>query len=68
MVNLMLGMSTVLRTPMVLARTDNNEVILGIVSSIMAAGGVVGGLVMSIWGGPKRKIHGVLVVQSHLTD
>jgi hypothetical protein len=26
----------------------------------MAAGGVVGGLVMSIWGGPKRKIHGVL--------
>jgi len=60
MVNLMLGMSTVLRTPLVLSRTGNDEVALGIVASIMAAGGVVGGLVMSIWGGPKRRIHGVL--------
>jgi hypothetical protein len=60
MVNLMLGMSTVLRTPMILARTGNDEIILGIVSSIMAVGGVIGGLVMSIWGGPKRRIHGVL--------
>ena len=60
MVNLMSGLSTVLRTPMVLARTGNNEIILGIVSSIMAGGGVVGGVVMSIWGGPKRRIHGIL--------
>lgn len=59
-VNLMLGLSTVLRTPMVLARTGNNELILGIVATVMAAGGVVGGLVMSLWGGPQRKIHGVL--------
>jgi MFS transporter, DHA3 family, macrolide efflux protein len=59
-VNLMLGMSTVLRTPLVLARTGNDEVALGIVASVMAAGGVIGGLVMSVWGGPKRRIHGVL--------
>ena len=59
MVNL-LAMSTVLRTPMILARTGNNEVTLGIVSSIAAVGGVAGGLVMSIWGGPRRRIHGVL--------
>jgi len=55
----LLAMSTVLRTPMILARTGNDEVILGIVASITAIGGVVGGLVMSIWGGPKRRIHGV---------
>lgn len=59
MVNL-LAMSTVLRTPMILARTGNDEIALGIVSSITAIGGVAGGLVMSIWGGPKRRIHGVL--------
>ena len=60
MVNLISGMSTMLRTPMVLARTGNNEFILGIVSSVMAGGGLVGGLVMSVWGGPKRRIIGVL--------
>ncbi len=59
MVNL-LAMSTVLRTPMILARTGNDEVALGIVSTIAAVGGVTGGLVMSIWGGPQRRIHGVL--------
>ena len=55
----LLAMSTVLRTPMILARTGNDEVTLGIVSSITAIGGVIGGLAMSIWGGPKRRIHGV---------
>lgn len=59
-VNLMMGMSILLRTPLVLARTGGDEIVLGIVSSWMAAGGIVGGLVMTIWGGPKRRIHGVL--------
>jgi hypothetical protein len=58
MVNL-LAMSTVLRTPMILARTGNDEAVLGIVSSITAIGGVAGGLAMSILGGPQRRIHGV---------
>jgi hypothetical protein len=58
MVNL-LAVSTVLRTPMILARTGNDEVALGIVSSITAIGGVAGGLAMSIWGGLRRRIHGV---------
>jgi DHA3 family macrolide efflux protein-like MFS transporter len=46
--------------PMILARTGNNELILGTVNSIGAIGGAVGGLVMSAWGGTKRKVHGVL--------
>jgi DHA3 family macrolide efflux protein-like MFS transporter len=45
---------------MILARTDNNEMILGSVQSAGAVGGIVGGLLMSAWGGPKRRIHGVL--------
>jgi len=58
--NFMSGLGTMVRTPMILARTGNNEITLGIASSIMAAGGLVGGLVMSIWGGPKRRVRGVL--------
>jgi len=35
---------------MILARTGNDKVILGIVQSIMGAGGVVGGVVVAAWG------------------
>jgi MFS family permease len=45
---------------MILASTNQNELIFGSVSSAGAIGGVVGGLAMSAWGGPKRRIHGVL--------
>jgi MFS family permease len=47
-------------TPMILARTGNDAGILGIVQSIMGVGGVGGSIVLSIWGGPKRRVHGVL--------
>lgn len=47
--------------PMVLARTGNNAAILAGVASATAAGEVAGGVLMSIWGGPRRRIHGVLI-------
>jgi len=47
--------------PMVLARTGGNELVLGSVQSLGAIGGVAGGLLLSAWGGPKRKVHGVLM-------
>jgi MFS family permease len=47
--------------PMILARTGGNQVILGSVLSALAVGGVVGGLIISAWGGPKRKIYGVVL-------
>jgi MFS transporter, DHA3 family, macrolide efflux protein len=46
---------------MILARTSDDTVILGSVQSAGAVGGVVGGLLLSTWGGPKRRIHGVLL-------
>jgi len=46
--------------PMILARTASNELILGTVQMALGTGGVAGGLLMSLWGGPKRKIYGVL--------
>ncbi|MGC9348337.1 MAG: hypothetical protein ACP5JG_09390 [Anaerolineae bacterium] len=46
---------------MILARTGNNEILLGTVQSLGAVGGLIGGLTLSAWGGPKRRIHGVLL-------
>jgi hypothetical protein len=46
---------------MVLARTGDDVMALGTVQSAAGVGGLVGGLLLSLWGGPKRRIHGVLV-------
>jgi MFS transporter, DHA3 family, macrolide efflux protein len=55
------GMGFILVAPTVLARTESNELILGTVQSAFGVGGVVGGLLLSTWGGFKRRIHGVLL-------
>jgi DHA3 family macrolide efflux protein-like MFS transporter len=47
--------------PMILAQTGNDELALGGVQAVMGVGGVVGGLLLSVWGGPKRRVHGVLL-------
>jgi predicted MFS family arabinose efflux permease len=45
---------------MVLARSGNNEWALGIVQSALGVGGVVGAVLVSTWGGPRKRIHSVL--------
>lgn len=60
-VNFTYMFSSVLLTPMILARTGNDELLLGSVMSIGSVGGLVGALTLSAWGGPKRRIHGVLL-------
>jgi MFS family permease len=47
-------------SPMILARTGNSELILGSVRSVMGIGSVIGGLLLSLWGGPKRRVYGVI--------
>ncbi len=47
--------------PMILARTGNDEIALASVQSVGAVGGVIGGLLLSAWGGPRRKVNGVLL-------
>jgi len=59
--NLFGGLAYAVTAPMILGRTGNNELIFGSVQSAGAIGGVVGGLAMSAWGGPKRRVHGVLL-------
>jgi MFS transporter, DHA3 family, macrolide efflux protein len=45
---------------MVLARSGGDSLALGAVEAALGVGGIIGGILMSVWGGPKRKIHGVL--------
>ena len=49
-----------LYSPMILARTNGNAQALASVSAMAGIGGVVGSIVVSIWGGPKQQIQGVL--------
>ena len=58
--NFFATMAYTLLAPMVLARTDSNTLIFASVETAGAVGGVVGGLIMSAWGGTKKKVHGVL--------
>jgi predicted MFS family arabinose efflux permease len=57
-INFLVAFISVLVTPLVMS--TSSEVVLG---TIMSAGGVgmlVGSFVMSVWGGPKRRVYGVL--------
>ncbi|MDY7023555.1 MAG: MFS transporter [Cyanobacteriota bacterium] len=47
--------------PMILARSGGNGNILGFAASAAGAGGITGAIIVSIWGGTKRRINGVLV-------
>jgi MFS transporter, DHA3 family, macrolide efflux protein len=48
-------------SPMILARSGNDARVLGGISAIAGLGGVTGALLLAIWGGPKRRIHGFLL-------
>jgi uncharacterized repeat protein (TIGR01451 family) len=58
--NFFSGLAYNVYAAMILARTANNELALGTVQSMGAVGGVVGGLAMAAWGGPRRRVNGVL--------
>jgi MFS family permease len=52
------GMVGALIAPMILGFTSSQD--LGAILSIAGAGMLIGSLVMSVWGGPRRRIRGVL--------
>lgn len=45
---------------MILSRSGGSEITLAIVQSALGFAGVVGGIILSVWGGPKRLIHPIL--------
>lgn len=60
-VNILAPFSFTLLSPMILSRTGNDATVLGMVMSAVGVGGMAGSVVLSIWGGPKRRIHGILL-------
>jgi len=47
--------------PMILARSGNNTAVLGSVQGSVGLGGLIGAILLSLWGGPKRRIQGLLI-------
>ncbi len=60
--NFLAGMVTVLGAPLILAFAS--PAVLGMLSSVAGVGMLAGTVVMSAWGGPKRRIVGVLGFQA----
>ncbi len=56
--NFFSGLVQPLLTPLVLDMTSAD--VLGYLGSVIGIGMLLGTLIMSAWGGPKRKVHGVL--------
>jgi MFS transporter, DHA3 family, macrolide efflux protein len=48
-------------SPMILARSRGNEAALGLVRTVMGLGGILGGIIISLWGGTHRKARLFLV-------
>jgi hypothetical protein len=59
--NLFATTGNVLIAALVLARTGGDQFVLSGVEAILSAGAVIGGIVISAWGGPKRKVRGALI-------
>jgi MFS family permease len=63
-VNFFSTFGNVLLTPMVLTRIGDEVVGRNVLATVLSAGGIgglVGSIILSIWGGPKRRVHGVLL-------
>ena len=59
--NFIIGLSASLFSPFILARTDNSSTALGAVQSAAAIGAVAGGLLVSLWGGFRRRMHSIFL-------
>ncbi len=59
--NFTIGLSISLFSPFILSRTENSSAILGVAQSTAAIGAVVGGLLISLWGGFKRRMTGIFI-------
>ncbi len=59
--NLFAAIGFTVFAPMILARTGQDSLIFGSIQTAGAVGGIAGGIIMSAWGGFKRRVNGVLI-------
>lgn len=56
-----LAIGTTLMAPMALSQTNNDRSALATMQSVGALGGIIGGALLTFWGGPKRRMYGILL-------
>jgi MFS family permease len=55
-INLFAGLTYLsILSPMILTHTDGNKIALGTVQTVMGIGGILGGLILTLWKTPRRK-------------
>ena len=59
--NVLLSFSGGVLSPMILARSGNDQIALGTVMTLFGASGLAGGALLTLWGGPKRKMHALFL-------
>ncbi len=59
--NLVDGILTGIHSPVILARSSNDAAVYASVQSAIGLGGAIGAVALSVWGGFKRRIHGLLL-------
>lgn len=59
--NFIIGLSGPLFSPFILERTNQSSELLGIVTSANAIGAVVGGLLIGLWGGFKKRMNSIFL-------
>ncbi len=59
--NFFLAIGATLLAPTILSHTSNNQHALATILSVGAIGGLIGGGILSVWGGPKRRADGILL-------
>ncbi len=59
--NFIIGLSISLFSPFILERTNQSSEVLGIVTSANAIGAVIGGLLISLWGGFKKRMTSIFI-------
>jgi MFS family permease len=59
--NFTIGMSYPIIAPFILARSGNSSATFGAVESAFAVGAVLGGLIVSLWGGFKRQMKNIFI-------
>lgn len=60
-VNLVMVFGFAIVQPMVLARTGNDTASLASVMTSIGVGGVAGGLLLAVWGGPKNRVRAMML-------
>jgi DHA3 family macrolide efflux protein-like MFS transporter len=58
--NFLLTLSMGLNAAYILGLTDNNEAALGTISGVFGIGALAGGIIMSVWGGTRPRIHTIM--------